>query len=152
MNILEIKDRTNDVINDLVKLWEESVKSSHLFLTEEEILNIKFYVPDLLKNIPLLFAIKNDLNNIVAFMGIENKKMNMLFISPKYQRKGLGKTLVDYAIKNLGVFEVSCNEQNTSAKNFYLKMGFVVYKRTKIDEQGNNYPILYMKLNNFSNK
>ena len=27
-------------------------------------------------------------------------------------------------------------------------MGFKVYKRSELDEQGNQYPILYMKLEN----
>jgi putative acetyltransferase len=38
------------------------------------------------------------------------------------------------------------NEQNPQAKGFYEHMGFQVYKRTDTDEQGNPYPILYMRL------
>lgn len=32
------------------------------------------------------------------------------------------------------------------AKGFYEYMGVEVYKRTDLDEQGNPYPLLYMKL------
>lgn len=38
------------------------------------------------------------------------------------------------------------NEQNPNAKEFYEHLGFEVYRRSEIDEQGNPYPILYMKL------
>lgn len=38
------------------------------------------------------------------------------------------------------------NEQNLTAKGFYEHLGFKSYKRSEIDEQGNHYPILYMKL------
>lgn len=38
------------------------------------------------------------------------------------------------------------NEQNFIAKAFYERMGFKVFKRTDLDEQGNPYPLLYMKL------
>lgn len=31
-------------------------------------------------------------------------------------------------------------------KGFYEHMGFKVYERSEIDEQGNPYPILFMKL------
>lgn len=35
---------------------------------------------------------------------------------------------------------------NTVPKGFYEHLGFKVYKRSEIDEQGNPYPILYMRL------
>ena len=37
-------------------------------------------------------------------------------------------------------------EQNPNAKRFYEYLGFKVYKRNERDEQGNPYPILYMRL------
>ena len=47
----------------------------------------------------------------------------------------------NFSINTLGV-----NEQNPQAKEFYERMGFQVYKRTDHDEQGNPYPVLYMRL------
>ena len=41
--------------------------------------------------------------------------------------------------------EVTVNEQNPQAVGFYEHMGFAAYKRTDLDEQGNPYPLLYMK-------
>ena len=35
------------------------------------------------------------------------------------------------------------NEQNPQARGFYEHMGFQVYKRTELDEQGNPYPLIY---------
>ena len=48
----------------------------------------------------------------------------------------------------VGIFllVVAVNEQNPLAKGFYEHMGFEVYKRTECDEQGNPYPLLYMRL------
>ena len=43
MKILEITDRTPDLINWLLEIWEASVRATHLFLSNEEIKNI--YVP-----------------------------------------------------------------------------------------------------------
>ena len=70
----------------------------------------------------------------------------MLFITPKECKKGLGKSLIQYAINNFSVNEVTVNEQNQNAKSFYEHMGFKSYKRSEFDEQGNPHPILYMKL------
>lgn len=69
----------------------------------------------------------------------------MLFISNKERKKGLGKMLLKYGIENFEINDLAINEQNPLAKEFYEHMGFIVYKRTETDEQGNPYPLLYMK-------
>ena len=89
---------------------------------------------------------KNENNMPIAFMGIEDTKLEMLFIKNSERGKGLGKQLLNYGIENYNVNELAVNEQNSNAKEFYEHMGFKIYKRTEIDEQGNPYPILYMKL------
>ena len=71
----------------------------------------------------------------------------MLFIAPEYRGKGLGKQLTEYGIKNLNVHEVTVNEQNPQAVGFYRHLGFETYKRSDTDEDGNPYPLLYLKLN-----
>lgn len=56
------------------------------------------------------------------------------------------KNCCNTALKNSGL-EVAVNEQNPLARGFYEHMGFRPYKRTELDEQGNPYPLLYMKRN-----
>ena len=50
-----------------------------------------------------------------------------------------------HLIEKYSVNDLAVNEQNPLAKGFYEHMGFEVYKRTELDEQGNPYPLLYMK-------
>ena len=78
-------------------------------------------------------------------MGIANQKLEMLFIKNSERGKGFGKRLLNYGIENYSLNEVTVNEQNPSAKGFYENCGFKVYKRSESDEQGNPYPILYMR-------
>lgn len=80
----------------------------------------------------------------VAFAGIKGQKLEMQFVSAENRGKGIGKRLLQYAVDNHGVSEVVVNEQNAQAVVFYLHVGFVC-KRSDVDEQGNPYPILYMK-------
>lgn len=54
--------------------------------------------------------------------------------------------LLNYGIEKYNINKLVVNEQNPDAKGFYEHMGFKIYKKTKLDEQGNPYPILYMKL------
>ena len=51
MKILEVADRTPDLINQLLEVWEKSVRATHLFLSDREIKNIKEYVPQALNGI-----------------------------------------------------------------------------------------------------
>ncbi len=53
---------------------------------------------------------------------------------------------MNYGIEKYSVNELTVNEQNPKARGFYEHLGFKVYKRSDKDEQGNPYPILYMKL------
>lgn len=145
MKILEVKDRTT-IINKLLNIWEDSVKATHLFLSREEITKIKKYVPQALKEVSHLIIIENENDEPIAFMGIEGKKLEMLFIKNNERKKGLGKQLLNYGIEKYNINELVVNEQNPNAKEFYEHLGFEVYRRSEIDEQGNPYPILYMKL------
>ena len=146
LNIKEIKDRNSSLINQLLEVWEDSVKATHLFLSNEEIKNIKEYVPQAIFGVSHLVIIENESHQPIAFMGIEDRKLEMLFIKNSERGKGLGKQLLNYGIKNYNVNELAVNEQNPNAKGFYEYMGFKTYKRTELDEQGNPYPILYMRL------
>ena len=103
-------------------------------------------MPQAIKEIPNLIIAKNEDNIPVAFMGINNKKLEMLFVKNNERGKGLGKQLLKYGIENYNVNELTVNEQNPNAKRFYEYLGFKVYKRNERDEQGNPYPILYMRL------
>ncbi|MBM6956350.1 GNAT family N-acetyltransferase [Ligilactobacillus salivarius] len=146
MEKINIKNRNLSLIEKLIDVWEKSVRETHLFLSNKEIDEIKNFVPMALKSVPHLI-IESDANGVpIAFMGIDDRKLEMLFIDPREQGKGLGRKLLEHGITNYGVKEVVVNEQNPQAKGFYEHMGFKVYERSEIDEQGNPYPILFMKL------
>ena len=146
MRIIEIQERTEILVNQLLEVWEDSVKATHLFLSSEEIENIKKYVPQAILKVAHLIIIENESHQPIAFMGIENRKLEMLFIKNSERGNGLGKKLLNYGIEKYNVNELAVNEQNPKAKEFYEYMGFKTYKRTELDEQGNPYPILHMRL------
>jgi len=81
----------------------------------------------------------------IGFMGIENGKLEMLFISPEERGKGIGKRFIQHSVETLSVSEVTVNEQNPEAIGFYEHMGFKIYKRTDVDEQDRPYLLLYME-------
>ena len=82
----------------------------------------------------------------VAFMGVDQGRLEMLVRSPTERRKGLGKQLLRSGIQNYGDRTLTVNEQNPQAVGFYEHLGFEIYQRTEHDEEGNPYPLLYMRL------
>ena len=145
MKIVEVKERSPDLIKGLLEVWENSVRATHLFLSDSEIQSLKKYVPQALNEVLHLLIAEDESGRPVAFMGVEAGSLEMLFIAPEERGKGLGKRLIQYGIKNYSVEKLTVNEQNPQAKGFYEHMGFQVYKRTDLDEQGNPYPLLYMR-------
>ena len=145
MKIIEVKDRTATLVEQLLNVWESSVRATHLFLSDDEIGEIKKYVPQALKSVPVLVIADDKEGNPAGFMGVADKKLEMLFISNENRGQGFGKQLLQYGIDQYEIHELAVNEQNPLAKGFYEHMGFEVYRRTDQDEQGNPYPLLYMK-------
>jgi putative acetyltransferase len=146
MKILEVAEITPSLTEQLIAVWEKSVKATHLFLSENEVEEIKEYIPQALNGVVHLIIAENESGSPAAFMGIEEQKLEMLFIAPEERGKGLGRKLLQYGMENYSVSELAVNERNPLAKGFYEHMGFHVYRRTDHDEQGNPYPLLYMKL------
>lgn len=146
MKEIKKEDRNENLIKELLRVWENAVRATHKFLSNEEILEIKKYVPEALSGISHLIIDTDKNEKPIAFMGIENNKLEMLFITPECRGKGIGKKMLLHGIENYGVNDLAVNEDNPQAKGFYEHMGFRVYKRNERDDQGKPYPVLYMKL------
>lgn len=99
-----------------------------------------------IENVEYLIIAEKEFGEPVAFMGIDSNRLEMLFLSPEVRGKGLGKQLLQYGIETYNIQELTVNEQNPQAVGFYEHMGFHTYKRTEYDEEGNPYPLLYMRL------
>lgn len=138
-------ERNEELLNRLTELWEASVRATHHFLREEDIENLKPCVTEGLANINHLY-VAFDADAQTAFIGIQDEKIEMLFVSPQYLRKGIGKQLVDMAVKNHQAVFVDVNEQNPGARAFYEKLGFVEFGRMETDSQGNPFPIIALRL------
>ena len=143
MKLYEVKDRSQPLLNVLLEIWEQSVRVTHLFLLDAEVNGIKAYVPQALKSVEHLIVAETE--QPIGFMGVQNGRLEMLFLAPEKRGKGFGKQMLQYGIETDGITELTVNEQNPQAVGFYEHMGFETYKRTELDEEGDPYPLLYMK-------
>lgn len=133
MKIAEVSARPPQLVQQLVEVWQRSVQATHLFLSAPEIAAIRTYVA------------QDESGTPVGFMGVQENRLEMLFLDPEARGQGLGARLLCLGMEQYGVSELTVNEQNPAAAGFYRHMGFAVYRRSELDEQGGPYPILYMR-------
>ena len=145
MKVIEKSERSDSLIENLQKVWEASVRATHHFLSEIDIVELRPQVEEGLRYVEELWVVYEDGLAPIGFMGIQSRKIEMLFLHPDHFRKGLGRKLVLQAFEELEVEYVDVNEQNPSAKCFYERMGFEVFKRNELDSEGRAFPILEMK-------
>ena len=144
--IFNIKEISTDECDEMLNVWESSVRATHDFLTEEDIKSIKPLVKSGLLEMEDIIYVKDDNSTIKGFMGIAENKIEMLFIKDEFRGNGIGKKLITYGIDKLNVKYVDVNEQNKEAVGFYIHLGFKKFNRSERDSQGNPFPILHMKL------
>lgn len=143
---MNIQPATVNHYDEIMRVWEASVRATHDFLPEKNIELLKKpireqYLPNL-----SVFVALNPQGEVAGFLGVGENRLEMLFISPQARGTGIGKQLLNYAIEQLGVNEVDVNEQNPQAVGFYQHMGFVQYARSDTDGEGNPFPLLHMRL------
>lgn len=146
MHIFELSERSPQRIAQLIPVWEASVRATHHFLSPQECEAIKGYLPQALRQVAHLLVAEREEQRPLGFMGVEGPRLEMLFLLPSERGRGLGRQLLQHAIDRYAVRELTVNEQNPQAVGFYEHVGFQTYRRTALDEQGNPYPLLYMRL------
>jgi len=132
---------------EVTSIWEASVRASHHFLSEAD---IQFYKPLILNGyLPILslFGIRAASGGIAGFIGVAERRIEMLFVHPDDFEKGIGKALCRFAVQELRAWEVDVNEDNQEALKFYIKMGFKIVGRSPLDPSGKPFPILHLKAN-----
>lgn len=139
----DIRPIGKEIYDEILYVWERSVRATHDFLCEADIEYYKFRMPEYFSQVRL-YAI-GDSGKVQAFMGLSDDKIEMLFVLPENRGKGLGKMMVRYALSEMNIMEVDVNEQNIQACGFYQSMGFRVVSRDDVDGEGKPFPILHLR-------
>lgn len=133
-------------------LWERSVRATHDFLTEKDIL---YYSPivraALASGMEFWVAADGEKNEPLGFAGLDGNspgngwKLEALFVDPAASRKGVGALLVRHARLLKGILTLDVNEQNPGAFAFYRRVGFVETGRSPVDGSGRLFPLIHMR-------
>lgn len=128
----------------LIDIWERAVKKTHTFLSKESYEKIRASLEEYFNSVEIYVYKKNGKD--IAFMGVKDDKLEMLFCDPDYFRQGIGTFMLNYALNFLNIKYVDVNEANLSAIEFYKSHGFNEVAKTEYDVFG--YPILHLAYEN----
>jgi putative acetyltransferase len=128
-------------------LWERSVRATHDFLSEDDIVALRPLVEAALDDDALeLWVLTEPGDRPVGFMGLAGEDISALFLEPARRGRGGGSRLVAHAQASRGGdLTVDVNEQNQAAVGFYQALGFVVVGRSPLDDGGRPFPLLHMR-------
>lgn len=130
----------------MLDVWERSVRATHDFLTESDVLALKPLVASELNGHGVGWWVLEAADWVVGFLGFANDTIEALFLDPAHRRAGGGRMLIEHAQRLAhGRLNVDVNEQNDPARLFYEALGFVVMGRSATDSAGRPFPILHMK-------
>lgn len=143
-----------DELDALNALWLRSVRATHTFLTEDDIL---FYAPlvaeALTSDLELWAIFDHGDGGPAGFMALgapddfsKKWKLEALFIDPDKIRRGFGKCLVEHALAVKGPLILDVNEQNPDARAFYRRLGFTETGRSYKDGAGKPFPLIHMEM------
>lgn len=134
---------TEELSDELTRVWEEAVRSSHHFLTEDDIRFYRQRMRGMYLPAVDLYVIRD--THIAAFMGLSDDMVEMLFVLPSEKGKGYGSALLRYALHERHIHKIDVNEDNAEAYRFYLNRGYRVMGRDDTDADGRPFPIIHME-------
>ena len=107
MKIAEVSARPPQLVQQLVEVWQRSVQATHLFLSAPEIAAIRTYVPQALCGVEHLIVAQDESGTPVGFMGVQENRLEMLFLDPEARGQGLGARLLCLGMEQYGVSELT---------------------------------------------
>ncbi len=108
------------MLEALLDLWEDSVQASHIFLTKQHIAEIRLEVKAALQSSQNIIT-ATDKKDFLGFIGVENNKIEMLFVASSVFRKGIGKVPLSSAFFNIALLTFKCTMgKSLPAESFSL--------------------------------
>ena len=145
---MRLRRAGSDDSGRLLELWERSVRATHHFLAEGDILALRPLVAQELASQAVdWWVLVSAAQALIGFLGFASDTIEALFIDPDHSGRGAGTLLVAHAqsLVGGGALAVDVNEQNEAALGFYKALGFSVTARSPTDAGGRPFPILHMQ-------
>ena len=120
-------------IDKVMDIWMKSTIKAHDFISKEYWQNNYNTVKEVYIPMSETFVYK-DVQGIKGFISvINNEFIGALFVDIDFQGNGIGKQLIDYAVRKYGKLQLAVYRENKKSVEFYINRGFKI-----IEEQIND--------------
>jgi len=128
----------------LVSIWRSSVADTHSFVVPADLAAIDLEVQHVLPETPAWLALDQS-GQPIGFMALTDGAVEALFVAGGQQGHGVGRALIEHAMRGSENLTTVVNEQNVKATGFYRRLGFIAIGHSPTDGRGRPYPILHMR-------
>ncbi|MGX1495220.1 putative acetyltransferase [Labrenzia sp. MBR-25] len=107
----------------IIHIWRKASEYAHPFLSDDfhdtaAPLIRDIYLPQAETHVMEVDSVA------VGFISLLDTYIGGLFLDPRYHGQGLGRALVEHAVKRKGLLTVEVFKENTGARRFYAACGF----------------------------
>ena len=107
--------------NEIVEVWEQSVRATFNFPNEKYLQEIKSQLSSALRHVKV-YVYRTKGESIKGFVGLKGHKVEMLFIRPEYFGHDVEMQLTNFCIYSLHIYELNVKERDESALEFYKNL------------------------------
>lgn len=122
-------------VDAVVSVWRVASDLAHPFLTKEFQDDAAVKV----RNVYLQFAetwVKEVDDEVIGFIALIENEVGALFISPMHHGKGMGRELMDFAVRQKGSVTVEVFKENPIGRKFYDRYGFRIIEEVLHEPSG----------------
>jgi putative acetyltransferase len=130
----------------LFEVWQSSVRATHSFLSDADLATLIPLARAEIAAFTPIYCLRDAHARPIAMLGMQGRKIDMLFVHADHRGRGAGRVLTEFAIRELDANCVDVNEQNDLAVGFYEYMGFHRIGRSEVDSAGHPFPLLHLAL------
>ena len=141
---VSIRTASEADFDDLTDLWERSARSSHAFMDDDEFVELKPHIRDLL--LPSMDVwVAEAAGSMLGFVGARDEHVELLYIAPEAQGRGIGTQLLAQPAGGEGPRSVEVYADNAVGLGFYLSQGFRETRRDPTDAAGRHFAMVHLE-------
>lgn len=127
-------------LDALTDVWERAARSSHGFMADDDFSDLRPFIRDSFLPSMTVWLIERD-GEPVAFAGVREDHVELLYIDPPFHGQGLGTRLIEH----VGAASVEVYAGNAAGLGFYVSRGFRETHRRDRDPVGRPYPMVVLE-------
>jgi putative acetyltransferase len=138
-----IRAYTDDDLSGVLDAWNRASLEAHPFLSEDFFDTEREAISNewLPASETSVFEIGG---HVVGFVSMVGNEVGGIFVAPRYQKRGVGRALMDHAAATRPYLELEVFRANTIGRGFYEAYGFRVVGEGLDDTTG--LPVLRLRL------